>query len=231
MSSAIVPFDFEGNEIRAFLDENGEPQFIAGPVCKALELDNISRALARLDDDEKGVTTSNTLGGPQQLATITESGLYSLILSSRKAAAKRFKKHVTSVILPQIRKTGSYSNQPAVILSPAEQILSIAQAMVDFEHREKEREAAIRRIEARQDAVDQKGQFFTVAAYCNIVKRHYSPGTIRTLSSHARKYSLANNYPIGEVKDQRWGMVKTYHEDVLALVFADFAAQWPLLED
>lgn len=65
-------------------------------------------ALSRLDDDEKGVATADTLGGPQEIAIINESGLYSLVLTSRKASAKRFKKWVTGEVLPAIRKTGGY---------------------------------------------------------------------------------------------------------------------------
>ena len=63
----------------------------------------------RLDEDEKGVVIVDTPGGKQEMACINESGLYSLILTSRKPQAREFKKWITSVVLPAIRKTGSYS--------------------------------------------------------------------------------------------------------------------------
>ena len=72
-----------GVKIRCLLI-NGEPWFIAKDVCDALGLTNSRKAVARLDDDEKGVTTSDTLGGPQQMNIVNEFGLYRLILESRK---------------------------------------------------------------------------------------------------------------------------------------------------
>ncbi|MFT4080860.1 BRO family protein [Rhodomicrobium sp.] len=72
-----------------------------------------NRAASRLDDDEKGAHSVSTPGGVQQMTVINESGLYSLILMSRKESAKRFKKWVTSEVLPSIRKTGSYSARQA----------------------------------------------------------------------------------------------------------------------
>ncbi len=82
---------------------------MAADVCAALSIANSRDAVTRLDEDEKGVATIDTLGGRQEMATVNESGLYSLILGSRKPEAKRFKKWVTSEVLPAIRKTGSYN--------------------------------------------------------------------------------------------------------------------------
>lgn len=87
---------------------NGEPWFIAKDVCDCLELSNSRKALARLDADEKGVTLSDTLGGIQEVSTVNEYGLYSLVLSSRKPEAKQFKRWVTHEVIPSIRKTGVY---------------------------------------------------------------------------------------------------------------------------
>ena len=61
-----------------------------------------------LDDDEKGITISDTLGGKQEMTTINEPGLYSLILRSRKPEAKAFKRWITHEVIPAIRKTGGY---------------------------------------------------------------------------------------------------------------------------
>lgn len=87
---------------------DGEPWFVAADICIALGLGNNREALTRLDDDEKGVSSTDTPGGKQEVAIVNESGLYSLILGSRKPEAKRFKKWVTAEVLPAIRRTGRY---------------------------------------------------------------------------------------------------------------------------
>ena len=87
---------------------NGEPWFVAADVCRALEISNSRDAVARLDDDEKGVGSTDTLGGKQGMQIINEPGLYTLVLGSRKPEAKTFKRWVTHEVLPAIRKTGSY---------------------------------------------------------------------------------------------------------------------------
>lgn len=99
---------FEGHELR-IVERDGEPWFVAKDVCDILEINNNRQALARLDEDEKGVSLIDTLGGKQKLATVNEFGLYSLVLSSRKAEAKKFKRWITHEVIPSIRKTGSYS--------------------------------------------------------------------------------------------------------------------------
>jgi hypothetical protein len=78
-------------------------------------------ALERLDDDEKATTPIPTAGGQQSVTTINESGLYSLILGSRKPSARAFKRWVTHEVLPAIRRTGSYALPGAVALSQPQQ--------------------------------------------------------------------------------------------------------------
>lgn len=106
-SENVTPFQFHDSTI-AVLNRNGEPWFVAADVCRVLELTNSRMACEGLDDDEKGVSTTDTLGGPQKMTIISESGLYSLIFKSRKPEAKTFRKWVTSEVLPTIRKTGGY---------------------------------------------------------------------------------------------------------------------------
>lgn len=86
----------------------GEPWFVAADVCRALKISNSRDAVARLDDDEKGIGSTDTLGGKQGMQIINEPGLYTLVLGSRKPEAKAFKRWVTHEVLPAIRKTGSY---------------------------------------------------------------------------------------------------------------------------
>ena len=89
---------------------NGEPYFVGKDVADILGYSNSRKALIdHVDEEDKGVTKCNTLGGVQNLAVINESGLYSLILSSKLPTAKRFKRWVTSEVLPSIRKHGVYA--------------------------------------------------------------------------------------------------------------------------
>ncbi len=108
--SGIIPFDFDGRAIRV-MERAGEPWFVAGDVCDALTISNTGDALSRLDEDEKDdIAITDAIGRMQQTGVVSESGLYSLILTSRKPEAKRFKKWVTTEVLPSIRKTGQYRN-------------------------------------------------------------------------------------------------------------------------
>lgn len=82
-----------------FLNRDGEPWFVLADVCRVLEYRMASDAARNLDADEKDTQNVRTLGGEQEMTVINESGLYSLILTSRKPQAKRFKKWVTSIVL------------------------------------------------------------------------------------------------------------------------------------
>ena len=104
-------FSFEGTQEVRVIIINGNPWFIAQDVCLVLGLGNTSWSVNRLDDDEKGITINDTLGGNQKMLTVSESGLYALIFQSRKPIAKKFRKWVTSEVLPSIRKTGMYATK------------------------------------------------------------------------------------------------------------------------
>ena len=105
----LAVFSFGNHEIRTATDEHGEAWFVANDICAALELTNPHKALADHVDRED-LTQRDTLtpGGLQKLNHVNESGLYALIFGSRKESAKRFKRWVTSEVLPAIRKNGYY---------------------------------------------------------------------------------------------------------------------------
>ncbi|MEB0999088.1 Bro-N domain-containing protein [Citrobacter freundii] len=115
MSTQIKPsvFNFESDcQVRAIIID-GAPWFVAMDVCRAIGIANHRDAVRKLDSDEKGVGSTDTLGGEQETTIISESGLYTLILRCRDAVTPgtipyRFRKWVTGEVLPQIRKTGSY---------------------------------------------------------------------------------------------------------------------------
>lgn len=112
-ASNVIPFSFGKQQVRTLLIDD-QPWFVAADIASALEYRDSSNMCRNLDDDEKGTQIVSTLGGAQEMLAINESGLYSAILRSRKAEAKRFKKWVTSEVLPAIRKTGGYIHAPAM---------------------------------------------------------------------------------------------------------------------
>lgn len=151
----MVPFDFSGQPVRVLTDEHGDPWFVAADVCTVLDIANASDAVSRLADDEKGVGTTDTLGGPQQVRTVSEAGLYRLIFTSRRAEAETFRRWVTHEVLPQIRRTGSYSTQAVPTEIDAGMLRQIAAAMEAKDQRiavlEPRAEVADRLLDATTD--------------------------------------------------------------------------------
>jgi prophage antirepressor-like protein len=134
--SNLIPFEFESHAVRVVISSDGQPMFVASDLLATLTLDR--KALERLDADEKGVSSIHTPGGTQDMSVVNESGLYNLVLGSRKPEAKRFKRWITHEVLPAIRKTGSYASAasaisaatvPSVTHDRVNAILSIGEAM------------------------------------------------------------------------------------------------------
>ena len=118
--SAIIPFQFEAHAVRVQVDDLGQPWFNATDVCDALEMGNPSQAIkSHVDAEDLQKLETLTAGGRQRQNHVNESGLYALILGSTKDAAKRFKRWVTSEVLPAIRKNGAYSAPGALASLPA----------------------------------------------------------------------------------------------------------------
>lgn len=117
-------FNFESHTVRILMID-GEPWFVAADVCKALQLSNPTKALLSLDDDEKALTSIQGLSrGNDQGNIISESGLYTLILRCRDAVKQgtvpyRFRKWITSEVLPSLRKTGGYGTQQRIVKAQA----------------------------------------------------------------------------------------------------------------
>jgi len=103
-------FNFEDKELKT-IQVNDEVYFVGKDVCTILELSDVSKAISRLDEDEKLIRTLFLSGQNREVLLINESGLYSLVLTSRKPEAKRFKRWVTGEVLPSIRKIGGYGVQ------------------------------------------------------------------------------------------------------------------------
>ncbi|NNP75584.1 hypothetical protein A7P54_04015 [Acinetobacter sp. Ac_3412] len=154
MSTQIATFNFNSNLVRTMM-KDGEIRFVLADVCNVLEIGNPSDAARRLDSDE--VTLDIIEGSHRPVNLINESGLYSLVLTSRKPEAKQFKKWVTSEVLPNIRKNGGYisgqeSDDPELIIAKA---LQVAQNVIDRKIQElAQATAKVEVLEPKAQALD-----------------------------------------------------------------------------
>lgn len=190
MNTEIQTFTFNHTPLRTLTDENEEPWFVAKDACDVLGLNNVSQALTRLDNDEKSsiILNDGTPGTPTK-AIISESGLYSLTIASRKPEAHEFKRWVTHEVLPSIRKHGIYATETTI-----DQIL----ANPDFGIRlltdlKKER---ARRIEAETQASELEPKAKALDDFTNV------PGTL--LIREAAKLLSNAGTPIGEKQLREW---------------------------
>lgn len=105
--NALLAYQFEENPVRVVMIA-GEPWFVANDLAKALGYREARDMTRNLDDDEKGLHIVQTLGGMQEVSVVSESGMYAAIFKSRREEAQRFRKWVTSEVLPELRRTGKY---------------------------------------------------------------------------------------------------------------------------
>ncbi len=131
----LQPFVFPttGQQVRTVIVDD-EPWFVATDVAAVLELGNVHSSLSALDEDEKGLHSMETPRGQQEFATVSEPGLYSLILRSRKPQAKAFRRWVTHELLPSIHRTGSYSLADAA--APVGAGRAVVNALAEMAHRQ-----------------------------------------------------------------------------------------------
>lgn len=136
---------------------NGEPWFVGKDVAEALGYTNPRKALIdHVDDEDKGVTKRDTPGGVQDMTIINESGLYSLVLSSKLPTAKKFKRWVTSEVLPSIRKHGGYiAGQESMT---AEELM--AKALIVAQQTIADREARISALTVQNAIMAPKADYF-----------------------------------------------------------------------
>lgn len=115
MSNEIQRFDFKGAALRTLTDENGEPWFVAKDVCDVLGYTNASKAISdHVDAEDKLNNESLSSLGQRGGWLVNESGLYSLVLSSKLPTAKEFQRWVTHEVLPSIRKHGAYATEATI---------------------------------------------------------------------------------------------------------------------
>lgn len=147
----LIPFSFRGAAIRIITDEHGEPWFVGKDVCDLLCYANPNDAMRR---HCKGVVKRyplQTPGGVQDLRILSEGDTLRLIVNSTMPAAQEFESWVFDEVLPTIRRTGSYQRP----MTPGEQLLAQAQAVITIERQQAEQQVALDRIETRVAQVEQ----------------------------------------------------------------------------
>lgn len=166
-------FNFHGQEVRTVIINN-EPYFVGKDVAEILGYTNSRQALKNhVDEDDKGVSKCDTPGGKQDLVIINESGLYSLILSSKLPQAKEFKRWVTSEVLPTIRKNGMYATDE--LLDNPDFAIAALQKLKEEREAKKQLEAQIEADRPKvifSDAVSASHTSILVGEFAKIMRQN-----------------------------------------------------------
>lgn len=191
----ITIFNHLGNDIRVMTDEQGEPLFVASDIAKILGYRDAYNMTRRLDPDDKGTRPASTPGGIQELTIINESGLYTAILGSEVEGARKFKRWVTSEVLPSIRKHGMYAT-PATIedmIANPDIIIQLATTLKEERERRAQAEAEVeaqRPVAALGRAIETAEGDLTPSAFGKILSK-----TIKTVGPNKFcRWLLDNNY-------------------------------------
>ena len=206
--SNIIPFNYESQQIRVIQDEQGEPWWIASDVCEIIGLSNTTEALRNLDNDEKSTLRISESGPERNI--INEPGLYSLIIRSNKPEAKKFKRWITHEVLPSIRKNGRFEIQG---LSELDLIIKSAQALKKIDER-------LTSLEAKSHYNSGHTGYWTIAAWCKLNTFSLTLDEANRKGRDAVKLSREWSVEIGKVRDERFGEVNSYREDVLDEIFS-----------
>lgn len=210
---------FEEQDL-TIIEVEGDFHFLLKDVCEILEIGQVAGVSRRLDKDVISKHTLQTAGGKQQATFVNEDGLYDVILDSRKPEAKRFRKWITSEVLPSIRKHGAYmtnsviqeiQSNPEVINFLAEQVAKIHQANADYHERANEKlETIEKRIEGEyvtpQDldainyAIKFKAEKFVDDAGVQITIDSVLVGDIYEQAKASKKAKEQRKYDIGKYK-------------------------------
>lgn len=197
-NQGLTTFEFQNQQIRIVM-QDGSPWFVAKDVCDVLELSNSRMVLERLDEDERGVSTVYTPGGAQQMAVVSEPGLYSLVMTSRKPEAKLFKRWITHDVMPSIRKHGVYAK--AELLDNPELLLDVVTKLTE-ERRSRLAEKKAR--EAAEAQLIEQAPLVTFAETCLTSKDSI---LVRELAKVASK----NGVTIGQnrlyERLREWGLI------------------------
>lgn len=203
----------EFGEVRTVVINN-EPYFVGKDVAKILGYSNTRKAIVdHVDEEDKGVTKCDTHGGTQDLTVINESGLYSLILSSKMPNARRFKRWVTSEVLPSIRKHGMYAVDE--LLENLDLLIKVATELKD----ERQRRAIVEKeCEELRQELDYSKDWYSIKRVAAMNGVNWKSFDWRRL----KEKSVQLGYGVKKIFDANYGEVNTYHKDVWESVYPDY---------
>ena len=205
MNTKLQTWNYESSEIRT-IEKDGEPWFVGKDVATILEYSNPRKALAdHVDAEDKGVTKCDTLGGVQDLTIINESGLYSLVLSSKLPNAKKFKRWVTNEVLPSIRKHGAYMTEQMLerALTSPDFLIELATQLKAEQEQRKQLETTVAVQEQQIAELQPKASYYDVVLNCkdllsitSIAKDYGKSGVWlnRYLHQNGVQYKQGNNW-------------------------------------
>jgi prophage antirepressor-like protein len=188
-----------------------------------LGIGNPSQVLSGFDEDEKGITTADTLRGAQGLLTVTEPGLYRLVLLSRKPGAKIFKRWICHEVLPSIRLHGCYP-PPPVPKNPTSLML---RQLADSLERQDRLEAVqgematkLEHVAAKVRDMDGDTGYITVLAYGRLKGIDMPRSEAQRHGKELTKIHRVHGVKVGKVPDERHGQVNAYRIDIVERYFA-----------
>ena len=193
---------------------NNEPYFVGKDVADILGYSNSRKAITdHVDEEDKGVTKCDTLGGRQDLTVINESGLYSLIISSKMPKAKQFKRWVTSEVLPSIRKHGGYLTPQKieeVLLNP-DTIIKLAQNLKAEQEKRKQLEVEVAVNKQVIQELQPKASYYDVVLNCKDLISTSKIAKDYGLSA-VKLNSLLHDYKVQYRQGNIWLLYQKYAE-------------------
>ena len=197
-------------QVRIVLDESNQPLFCLADLCKALDL-TATKVATRLEEDVLSKHPLATKGGTQQATFVNEDGLYDVILDSRKPEAKKFRKWITSEVLPSIRKSGGYVVPGVDDKLPA----TLLQDICYIKQRFQEWEEGNKRISEKKEALGTmpiRGFYSdtTVLAYAQMRRYEMSYQEFYKVCTKARDIAVRNDVKLKTVPDYGVGDMYIY---------------------
>lgn len=232
MEQALIQFEDKSNPLQVLQKTNllgkeltvygtaENPLFLAKEVAEWIEHSDVSMMTRNLDEDEKGTSIVCTPGGNQEMTTLTEDGLYEVLMLSRKPIAKQFKKGVKR-ILREIRTKGEFKSiQPK---TNAEMLLMYAQQMVEQERRVLAVESKNSELESRLNDLELRTStsvdYTTVVGFARRYGIDMPNKTAQYIGKAAVRQCKAKGRAVGDVGDIRYGSVHSYPNDILEEIF------------
>ncbi len=218
---SIMLFDYDSNQVRV-LEQDGEPWFVASDVCRVLEIANSRDAVNRLDGADVGTADVRSGGQRRTMTTVNESGLWDLVLDSRKPEAKKFRRWVTSAVLPSLRKTGKYDTSESQ--KPVSQLDVLATAVAELQRVEKlalvasqtaaEVKQEVSTVSGRVDVLEGTAGWLAAGGYLRKSGHQLSDQNANKLGRIARKIGEYRGLEAGSTPHPRFIYVNTWPEEV-----------------